>query len=282
MRAFLDCVPCLVSQCLRAARLATSDPELQARALRAVMGYLQRADLSGSPIEISLEPHRLVREVTGCVDPYAPLKAESNAKALRHYARLKEVVRSSDNPLLTAVRIAAAGNIMDFGALASFDVEATLDRALTAPFGIDHSRDFRQAVESARRVLYLLDNAGEIVFDRILIEELAGKHVTAAVKSDRFINDAMLEDARAVGLDQVAEIVAVPPADISPAPFAGAWEAADLIIAKGQANFEAFRDVDGPIFFLLIIKCPVLAADAGAQAGDLVLQSRALAASHQR
>lgn len=282
MRAFLDCVPCLVGQCLRAARLATSDPELQARALRAVMGYLQQADLSGSPIDISLEPHRLVREVTGCPDPYAALKAESNAEALRHYARLKEIVRASDDPLLTAVRIAAAGNIMDFGALISFDIEATLGRALTAPFGIDHSRAFVEAIASARHVLYLLDNAGEIVFDRILIEELAGKRVTAAVKSDLFINDAMLEDARAVGLDQVAEVLTVPPADTSPIHFAGAWEAADVIIAKGQANFEAFRDVDGPIFFLLIIKCPVLAADAGAEAGDLVLQSRALATAHQR
>jgi len=279
MRAFLDCVPCLVGQCHRAARLATDDPELQAEALRAVLRYLQQADLSSSPIDISLEPHRLVREVTGCPDPYASLKAQSNAEALQHYPRLKEVVRSSDDPLLTAVRIAAAGNIMDFGALASFDVEATLNRALTAPFGIDHFREFREALASARRVLYLLDNAGEIVFDRILIEELAGKHVTAAVKSYLFINDAMLDDARAVGIDQVAEIVAVPPADVSPAPFAGAWEAADVIIAKGQANFEAFRDVDGPIFFLLIIKCPVLAADAGTRAGDLVLQSRARVAS---
>ncbi len=111
MRAFLDCVPCLVGQCHRAARLATDDPELQAEALRAVLRYLQQADLSSSPIDISLEPHRLVREVTGCPDPYASLKAQSNAEALQHYPRLKEVVRSSDDPLLTAVRIAAAGNI---------------------------------------------------------------------------------------------------------------------------------------------------------------------------
>ena len=281
MESFLDCLPCIVGQCVRAARFATDDERLQRRALNVVLEHLTEADLTRTPIDISLEPHRIVRAVTGCADPYAELRERSNADALALYPRLKSLVAESDDPLMTALRIAAAGNIMDFGALASFDVEAALDRALTEPFAIDHSQAFRGRLAESQRVLYLADNAGEIVFDRVLLEELGERELVVAVKSDLFINDALLADAMQVGLDEVARLIEVPPGADRPELFLGEWERADIIISKGQANYEALREARGPLFLLLIIKCPVLAADAGVDGGSMVLVSAEAAQGKQ-
>jgi uncharacterized protein with ATP-grasp and redox domains len=210
-------------------------------------------------------------------DPYAAVKAASTREALRLYPRLRALAVEDGDRLERAVRIAIAGNKIDFAPGTYFDVEQTLESILSQPFGINDMVALREALSEARSVLCLGDNAGETVFDRVLIEAL-DVPVTYAAKDGPILNDATVEDALAAGLDEVAEVVSTgsdAPGTIlarCSAPFRRLYEEADLIIAKGQANYETLSAGGERLFFLLKVKCPVTARDVGAPVDSIVLK----------
>jgi len=142
------------------------------------------------------------------------------------------------------------------------------------PFAVDDFELFAESIKEADSILCLGDNAGEIVFDRILIEQLSGPEVTVTVKDEPFINDAMVDDAEAAGFDESIRILPVPIYPETTEEFELAWSAADLIIAKGQANYEAYSEASGPLFYLLVAKCDCVADELGVSIGDLVLKAR--------
>ena len=277
MRTYLDCYPCFVRQALEAARMAGADQERQRIVLDRVLGALMEIDIASTPPEIGDCIHRIVREETGADDPYRAEKVESTRQALALYPRLKALVEDSTDSLDMAVRLAIAGNIIDLGHAAEYDLWGSVERVIVQPFAIDDGPAFREALDRATWVLYLADNAGETVFDRVLIETL-DVPVTYVVKGGAILNDATLDDARAAGLDQVARLVA----NGSDAPgtilerssdvFRQLYEEAELIIAKGQANYETLSGEGDGLFFLLQTKCPVIAADVGAPVGSIVLK----------
>ena len=277
MRTYLDCYPCFVRQALEAARMAGASQEGQRVVLNRVLGALREIDVASTPPEIGDAIHRIVREETGAKDPYQEVKKESTRRALALYPRLKGLVENAVDPLDVAVRLSAAGNIIDLGPAAEYDLWETVQRVVAQPFAIDDGPAFRETLERAKEVLYLGDNAGETVFDRVLIETLSIP-VTYVVKGGPVLNDATLDDARAAGLDQVARVVS----NGSDAPgtildrggdeFRRLYEEAELIIAKGQANYETLSDGGDRIFFLLQTKCPVIAADVGVPVGSIVLK----------
>ncbi|RLE38766.1 hypothetical protein DRJ23_04425 [Candidatus Acetothermia bacterium] len=287
MKAYLDCFPCFMRQALEAARMATDDPALQRAALDRVARLLPTVPMGTTPVEIGQLVHRAVREVTGVPDPYAAVKRESNDLGLRLYPEFKGWVEGSPDPLLAAIKIAGAGNVIDFGAnTADGSVERmaedSFSRALDEPLDAAQYRAFVERLAEVDRVLYLGDNAGEIVCDRILVEELVrrGKEVTFVTRGAPTINDATMADARYVGLDAIATVIAngsdapgtLPP-DCSH-EFLTEFRRAELIIAKGQGNFEGLSDVPGPIFFLFKVKCPVIAREAGAPLGTVILREQ--------
>ena len=275
MRAFLDCLACTLGQGLRTVRHCTDEPEVHQRVLRALLTELADADLALTPVELGDIAQHLVARETGIADPYREARARANCEALQVYPRLKAIVSEAADPLLAAAKIAIAGNVIDLGAYGDdYDVEATLERLLRSPFGRDDFARFRDAVGRARSVLYLADNAGEIVFDRVLLEEMSGREITVVVKSEPFINDALLPDAEQVGLTEIARVIAVPIYPGTTDEFAAAWQAADLIISKGHANFESYDQADGPLIFLLLAKCDLVARATGVQKGDMVLLAR--------
>ncbi|MBC8206863.1 MAG: DUF89 family protein, partial [Kiritimatiellaeota bacterium] len=193
---------------------------------------------------------------------------------------LRRDVEQSDNRLLTAVNFAIAGNIIDMGAktgLRESDLVDAIEHAAENELAGDIDA-FVSAVRNAEHILYLCDNAGEIVFDTLLIEQLGPERVTAAVRGKPIINDALMEDARAAGLTDLVPVIG----NGSDAPgtvldecneeFRTAFESADLIISKGQGNFETLSDSNRPIFFLFKVKCPVVAATTGVPLGTHVLR----------
>ena len=277
MKTYLDCFPCFLRQALEAARMAGADEERQRLILDRTMALLQDASLESKPPEIGDGVHRIVRQLTGDDDPYAAVKAESTREALRLYPRLKALVAEDGDRLERAIRIAIAGNVIDFATGADFDIKEGLERILNQPFAINDIAAFRKALSEARSVLYLGDNAGETVFDRVLIEAL-DVPVIYAVKGGPIINDATVDDALAAGLDEVAEVVSTgsdaPGTILSrcSAEFRALYERAELVIAKGQANYETLSGEGGRLFFLLKVKCPVIARDIGAPVGSIVLK----------
>lgn len=238
--------------------------------------FLSQIRVEATPPEIGREVYRLISEKTGILDPYSSIKKKCTKQALALYPQLKQRIESSGDRLGMAVRMAIAGNVIDFGVNADFDLDKDLEILLSQKLTIDHYRDFCHALRSARRVLYLADNAGETVFDRLLIEEL-GKPVVYVVREKPIINDAVHQDALDAGIDEVAEIVSsgtdAPGTilNLCSENFSKIFRSADLIISKGQGNYEGLSDKTRPVFFLLKAKCSVIARDLGVKQGSLIL-----------
>lgn len=277
MKTYLDCIPCFFKQALFAARAALDDDEKIKQVLDRIGMLVSEIPLHRPPAETGREVYRTVREVTGVDDPFAGLKAESIKKALALYPSLKEVVEISEDRLETAVRLAVAGNIIDFGANPDFQLEQEIQEALRKEPAINHYEAFKNKLEGAREILYLADNAGETVFDKILIEVMA-KPVIYAVRDGPVINDATVEDAIKSGLDEVAKVVSsgwdAPGVILNRCPeeFLDRFKRADLIISKGQGNYETLSSEQRPIFYLLKAKCPIIARDLGVKQGDTVIK----------
>jgi hypothetical protein len=247
--------------------------------VRGVLRLAAEMDLSEPPPVVGQEIHAMLRELTGNADPYRAAKQRFNRMALELLPRLRQRVEQAEDGFELATRLAVAGNVVDLGvngALGEQEVLAEVDEALESPLRGDLEA-FRSAVADARHVLYVADNAGEIVFDRLLVEQLLPRQVTVAVRGAPVINDATREDAAAAGLDQVAEIIDsgsdAPGAvlELCGEPFRAALRKADVVIAKGQGNFEALSDATEEIFFLFKVKCPVIASAVGLATGTLVL-----------
>lgn len=275
-----DCIPCLLRQALRGAKLVTEDQFTHHKVLAEIMEYfLGLPSFLIPPGEITSIIQEKLKQIVGHSDPYLEVKQKFNQLGLELYPELKEMVRDSTDPLLTAAKLAIAGNVIDFGAgYEVIELEKTIERVLEEPLAKDDYSGFKEAVAKSKDILYLADNAGEIAFDRILIEELIseGKKVTLVVKAAPIINDVTLEDAKFVGLDRIVPVVLSPaligtPLDKCGPDLRHLFYESDLIISKGQGNFETLFGREAPIFFLFQTKCQVVAEMLGVQFGQALL-----------
>jgi len=280
MQTYLDCVPCFVRQVLDSVKMTTDDEQIHEKVLREALCLASKMDLHQSPPAMAQKIHRFIRELTGVQDPYLQVKDRFNKFALKMYPDMKERIETSADPLETAVRLAIAGNIIDLGVksgLAESQVVRTITGSLTESLDMEALEEFRNATAQAKDILYLGDNAGEIVFDRLLIEQLPCKNITFVVKAGPIINDATMQDAEMTGLTDTVSVID----NGSDAPgtilqscsqeFRRRFNEADLVIAKGQGNYETLSDADKNMFFVLKAKCPVVAQHLGCEIGCLVL-----------
>jgi uncharacterized protein with ATP-grasp and redox domains len=267
-------MPCFIRQALDSARLVTDDEMVHEQVIRYVLKLATDLDMSQSPPAIGWWIHRLIRELTGNDDPYRELKKRFNRLALRICNELEDTVGSSEDPLETA-------NIIDLGvktSLAESDIEKIIADCLKGDFDKSAIEEFKNAVNQAERILYLTDNAGEIVFDKLLIEQLPLEKVTVAVRGKPVINDATMEDAEFAGLTKIVEVID----NGSDAPgtilkscsekFRRRFEQSDLILSKGQGNYETLSDKQKDIFFVLKVKCPVIARNLGCEVGQMIFR----------
>ncbi len=280
MRTYLECIPCFLRQALGASRMVTDDPAVHERVVRETLGLVAEMPFDRSPPWMGQQIHRLLREATGNPDPYHEVKEHSNALALALYPALKERIRASADPFAMAVRLAIAGNVIDFGCRTHLDddeVHDAIEDAMGSSLDEVAVPALRRAVEEAEEVLYLADNAGEIVFDRLLIEEMPMDRVTLVARGGPVINDATREDAEVAGLtslvtvmDNGSDVPGTILESCSPS-FRTRFELCDLVIAKGQGNYETLEGNNHNIFFLLKAKCPVIARDIGREVGHMVV-----------
>lgn len=287
----LDCIICLTRQSLEAARFATDDETKHVAVLqRAYQLVLDRGFTTIPPL-VAQGIQRIVREETGNIDPYALPKRRSNEMMLSVRDRLRERLRMSDRPLETAVQLAIAGNAIDYAVRADWTAESVFDSIETAMRQAINGEVARliDAFSEAERVLYLLDNCGEIVCDQLLIEEMRrfkpNLDITAVVRGTAVLNDATRTDARQIGLEATVPIIdngndAVGTVlECCGEDFRAAFDRSDLIIAKGLANFETLIEY-GPealpqtVCFLFKAKCPFIARFSGVTLGDLVVRLR--------
>lgn len=279
MKSGIDCFPCFLKQAHSSVTYATEDEARQWQVMTGAAPVLAGLSLDQNPAyNSSLVLHK-VNELLGMADPYAAAKKSSNEKALAMLPVLRERIKGSEDKLQTAVRLAVAGNVIDLGIKHEADLETTIEEALGDGFARFEYESFKSRLDSSKNVLYVLDNAGEIVFDRLLIEGLRahGKMVIAVVKGGPILNDATMEDAAAAGLDKLVKVidtgsdfVGINREKASPL-LLKALDTADLVIAKGQGNYETLDALGPRAFFILKAKCNHVARALGVKLGDLVL-----------
>ncbi|MGW8193150.1 MAG: damage-control phosphatase ARMT1 family protein [Desulforhopalus sp.] len=268
MKTDVDCLPCLLRQTIQVARLSTCCEKKVFRVVQAVSALVAGLDERKSPPANASAIYKEIANFTGCEDPYRQKKEQSNEQALERLPELRREIRGTAGEFAAAIRFAIAGNIIDFGALQYFDIEATLARCRTEKMIVDCTEQLLARIDKLHRndkVLYLADNCGEIVYDSLLLECLAerGFDITVAVKDGPIINDALVEDGYRAGLDRFGRIISngtrCPGTVLAECSddFLDHFSSADLIIAKGQGNFESLSEVDREIFFLLTVKCVV-------------------------
>ncbi len=279
MKTYLDCIPCFMTQALRAGRSAGLEDKQIKTLLDEVGAMIRDLPMENTPPETGAVIYQKIREITGIDDPFKKIKEKNTREALDLYPYLKEEVRNAKDPLLTAIRLAIAGNVIDFGVNRTFDLKKDIKQILKQDFSIFDYAAFRSRLETAKNIYFLGDNAGEAVFDRILIEEIR-KPVIFVVRGIPLINDVTYKDAIMAGLDKVAEIVSsgstAPgnvPALCDPG-FMKRLRRADMIISKGQGNYEGLSEEPLPVFFLLKVKCQVIARDLGVTEDSIILKQQ--------
>ena len=281
MRTYLECIPCFIRQTLESARFVTDDETVHEKVLREVLRASAELDMHDCPPAMGRRIHQLIKQVTGNDDPYREAKDRFNKAALALYPELKATIEASDDPFTTALKLAIAGNIIDFGPTSSVHedhVHASIAHALSASLDERSVETFRKRVDEVDGLLYLGDNTGEIVFDRLLVEELPLEKVTFVVRGEPIINDVTRHDAEVAGLTDLVEVID----NGSDAPgtiletcsqaFRERFASAELILAKGQGNYESLSDVPGEIYFALKAKCPVIARHLGCEIGSMVFR----------
>lgn len=276
MKTYLDCIPCMMEQALQTGRIATSDESKIKELLDVVGDRIKDIPLENTPPETATFIYQKIKEITGVNDPYKKIKEQNIQQVIKLYPYLKDIVTNSNDPLLTAIRLAIAGNVIDYGANRHFHLEDEIEKALKQDFAALDYDQFRTDLEKARFVMYLGDNAGESVFDKLLIETM-GKPVTYVVREEPIINDVTMEDAVNSGIGEVAEIISSgihTPAIILKLcneNFIKKFNEADLVISKGQGNFEGLSEVKRPVYFLLKAKCRLIARELNVKMNDNIM-----------
>jgi uncharacterized protein with ATP-grasp and redox domains len=270
MKTHVECLPCFLRQSLQVARICGCSPDTQLEVVKRVAAIVTGLDVALSPPANARQVYRLIADITGCEDPYLAEKRVSNEQAKKILPSLRHEIAGAAEELSAALCFAIAGNVIDYGAYETFDIDKALDSSRKKLLTVDHSGLLIHRIanlDKGAKVLYLADNSGEIVYDSLLIEYLfrQGLEITVAVKDGPIINDALLEDALFAGLDRYARIISngsrcpgTVLAECSP-EFLRIFESADLVISKGQGNFESLSEAEREIFFLLTLKCAVAA-----------------------
>jgi uncharacterized protein with ATP-grasp and redox domains len=275
MKITADCVPCLLKRGVYETRLVKGD---EAGAMKAALDVLGQGYGPGvCSAVLATRMHKAVYDHLGTDDPYKELKREANDAARALLGEARDFVNASPDRLKAAATCAVVGNVMDFGIEGSSDDPGAMRTIFAglAQAGLDHDDLVlvRDRLTQGARVVYFLDNCGEVIFDTLLVRELKdlGVHVTIVAKGEPILTDATMEDAVGAGLDELADgilttgtyAVGMDMHNI-PGDVADAMEEADLIISKGMANYEAMTEKDfGPVLHLMRTKCSAVSASLG-------------------
>ena len=269
MHISLDCIPCIINSFRRLLKTGMLPEKAHEASMRQLLTFLANVDYHQSPPALGRIMHRMIRAELQNPDPYREIKAKHNRMMLEMYLDFKEMVNMASDPFDMAMRLAIAGNVIDFGPQYQLDVMETIERVVHAELAIDDSLKLKNDLQTAKTVMYIGDNCGEIVLDKLFMEEIKHRNLYFVVRGGPTINDATIADAQYVGIDKLAKIITTgddaPGAvwETSSDEFKQIFQKADVIISKGQGNLEGLLEVNQNIYFLLITKCPLISKHIG-------------------
>lgn len=279
MNIQLECIPCSINSYLRLVKTDVIPEALQEPMLRRLLGLLSTIEYNQSPPIIGRKMHRLIREFLQNPDPYRQIKERYNRMMLELYYDFKNLVEKSENQIDTAMRLAIAGNVIDFGAQYQLDVMDTINQVIGAKLAVDDSAYLRHDLNQATSLLYIGDNCGEIVLDKLFLETIDLPEMYFVVRDRPVINDVTFHDAEMTGIAKIAKVITT--GDDAPGAvwestskeFKDIFNRADVIISKGQGNLEGLMDIPrNNIYFLLVTKCDYIAERVGARKGEFIVK----------
>ena len=286
MKISYECGPCFLRQAKEALDLSTDDEMLKMEIMGEIFKFLSENFKEGTDTNSTGSTmHNFIKEKTGCQDPYFKEKIEGNEIALKYLPDVKRILEKDDS-LENYVKIAIIGNILDFGAFTlDDDIESVIRSSLEKELAIKDIDEFEKSLKSNDKVLYLVDNTGEIVFDKLLLAKIKeyGLDITIAVKSEPILNDACMKEALDAGLDEFGQIVEIGAGTVGYVDskisdeFREIFNSHKFIISKGMGNYEGLTEIDlsdKEIFFLLCAKCKTISWDIGVNLHDMLLFKR--------
>lgn len=280
MNVKFDCALCSINGVLNLFKKGLIEEKYQEQIFKELMEYYSKVDYSQRSTIINKEVKNIVCRVSRLTDPFKSLKDKVNNKALEYYKSYETVVKEDKNSWQKAMRLAIAGNIIDFGPTHNFDIEKKIEEVLTAEFPIDDSKKLFEEIKKAKSILYIGDNTGEIVFDKLFLEVISHPNVTFVVREKPILNDSTMEDAIWAGIDKLAKVITT--GDDAPGvlldsvseEFLEHYNSADLIISKGQGNFEGLGHItDKNLFFLFTVKCKLISESINVSIGKSIVKS---------
>ncbi len=282
MVAYSQCIPCLVNQGLNAVKkLGLGEEKEKEIAIKAIKFLSSFERIDKSPAYYAYFVQRIVKEVAGTEDPFKDQKKMANKKALEVLPALEEMLSGAEDPLSFALKVSAAGNSVDFAVKGEVKLEEVL-KLLNEDFAVWDYEAFKKKLENSKTVLIIGDNAGEIALDKMLVKVLKdmGLEVTYAVKGGPILNDATMEDAIEVGMTKLCRVIENGSDKVGTwledcsKEFKEVFYSSDVVISKGQANFETLSSAEREIFFLLVAKCEPIGKETGSKKGSLVFMRK--------
>jgi hypothetical protein len=280
MKISRECYLCIYTQTLNLTKRLGLDEYKASEVLRGVAKIISKYPLNVTPPEIAAEVYDFISEITGISDPFKEAKKEAITEALKFKEILQTKLKNSQNPLLEACKIAVAGNVIDLGVNQTYDLDKEIESIFDIEFKHNNFNDLKEKLKSAKSIVYLGDNAGENVFDEILIKELRNfaDKIYYFARGKPIINDITVNDLKGLEISDLAEVVNsgvdTPGFHLNRANERAKklFFDADLVISKGMGNFEClFGECGREVFYLFKVKCNVVARACGADVGDYVL-----------
>jgi uncharacterized protein with ATP-grasp and redox domains len=285
LQSTFSCIPCLISQAIETVQYSIKDKKKQHEVINRVLHFLGKADLHQSPPELLKHIYKIISKITGNNDPYHDMRLLCNKRLYEKYDDLKRLVYVSSDPVQQAVKLAAAGNILEFKDQGKdVNINEIVASAQNLKFGINDYHDFIEDLERYKKIVYLTDNSGEIVFDRLLIEIITrfyperNHKFTVVVRGTPLLNDATKEDAELIELDKIVTVM--DSGDNAPAmifePITGKknsiYHDAELVIAKGSINYELLHGEKKLIYFIFKVQCNFIAGLLNTSQGTVILK----------
>ena len=278
-----ECGPCFLRQAREALDLSTDDENVKMQVMEEIFKFLSTTFKAGTNSNSTgSSMHKIIKQKTGCMDPYYKEKVEGNEIALKYLPEVKKIL-DADDSLENYVKIAIIGNILDFGAFTlDDDIEGVIKSSLKKDLAVKDIEEFENSLKTHDKVLYLVDNTGEIVFDKLLLAKLKeyDLDITIAVKSEPILNDATIVEALDVGLDEFGKLVEIGAGTVGYVDseisdeFRQIFDDHEFVISKGMGNYEGLTEIDlskKDIYFLLCVKCNTIARHIGANLHDMLL-----------
>lgn len=283
MRLKPDCIICNLNTIFRTLKIINKDENFLIENMKKVIGGISKVNKKLFPPELGEIVYKIVINSTNVKDPYKDIKRKQNNLILNNYFNLRQTILNTKDPLFEAVKFAVIGNVIDLGINEVVDFEEDIKNSLKRRIAINDYNLLERDLKSSKSILYIGDNSGEIVFDKLLISLIKEIYpdidITFACRSEPIINDVLIKDALQVGIDEYAKVISsgmsLPGTILKYVnnEFIEELKRSDLVIAKGQGNFEGLEEEKmEKTYFLLKAKCKVVADYLGCRVGDLIIK----------